>query len=79
MKKDSIASVTDIGDINSFRQKLLKESGEIEKKRSIYKNYYKSKWSNLKFFIQDKTSLQSCITLLKKDHRAIFKKMFRNI
>ena len=66
MKKDSIASVTDIGDINSFRQKLLKESGEIEKKRSIYKNYYKSKWSNLKFFIQDKTSLQSCITLLKK-------------
>jgi hypothetical protein len=33
MKKDSIASVTDIGDINSFRQKLLKESGEIEKKR----------------------------------------------
>jgi len=65
MKKDSIISVTDIGDINSFRQKLLKESGEIEKKRSIYKNYYKSKWSNLKFFIQDKTSLQSCINLLK--------------
>ena len=66
MKKDSITLTSvDLGDINSFRQNLIEQNTLIEKKRSIYKNYYKSKWSNLKFFIQDKISLQSSIRLLK--------------
>jgi hypothetical protein len=38
----------------------------MERKKKIYQNIFKSKWSNLKFFIQDKTSLKTSIEILKK-------------
>ena len=45
---------------NSLRVSIL-----MEKKKNIYKNIYKSKWCNLKLFIQDKTSLKTSIEILK--------------
>ena len=36
-----------------------------EPKRKKYRNCYKSKWANLKFFLQDKASLEASVNLLK--------------
>ena len=52
-------------DIRTIQKNHL-QSNIIEKMQKIYNNYYKSKWSNLKLYIQDKTSLKSSIKLLKK-------------
>jgi hypothetical protein len=53
------------GDINTIRKNYLRQSLIMEKKIKIYNSYYKSKWSNLKFFIQDNISLKASIELLK--------------
>ena len=53
------------GDINLIRKNYLRQSLIMEKKIKIYNSYYKSKWSNLKFFIQDNISLKASIELLK--------------
>ena len=37
-----------------------------ENKKNKYRNCYKSKWANLKFFLQDKASLEASVNLLKK-------------
>ena len=36
-----------------------------EPKKKKYRNCYKSKWANLKFFLQDKASLEASVNLLK--------------
>ena len=36
-----------------------------ETKKKKYRNCYKSKWANLKFFLQDKASLEASVNLLK--------------
>ena len=36
-----------------------------ENKKNKYRNCYKSKWANLKFFLQDKASLEASVNLLK--------------
>ena len=53
------------GDINTIRKNYLRQSLIMEKKIKLYSSYYKSKWSNLKFFIQDNISLKASIELLK--------------
>ena len=37
----------------------------MEPKKQKYRNYYNSKWANLKFFLQDKASLEASVDLLK--------------
>ena len=37
----------------------------LEPRKEKYRTYYESKWANLKFFLQDKTSLESSVDLLK--------------
>ena len=37
----------------------------MEPKKQKYRNYYNSKWANLKFFLQDKASLEASVHLLK--------------
>jgi len=37
----------------------------IKKKKKKYRNCYPSKWANLKFFLQDKASLEASVNLLK--------------
>ena len=53
------------GDINTIRKNYFRQSLIMEKKIKLYNSYYKSKWSNLKFFIQDNISLKTSISLLK--------------
>ena len=45
---------------NPPRQSVL-----LESRKEKYRTYYESKWANLKFFLQDKTSLESSVDLLK--------------
>ena len=58
--------MTNSEDIDSNKKSSLNNSLIIEKIQKMYKSYYKSKWSNLKLFIQDKTSLKASIGLLKR-------------
>ena len=44
---------------NEHRPSIFNES-----KDNKYRNYFKSKWANLKFFLQDKASLESSINIL---------------
>ena len=37
----------------------------LESRKEKYRGYYASKWANLKFFLQDKTSLEASVDLLK--------------
>ena len=37
----------------------------MEPKKQKYRSYYNSKWANLKFFLQDKASLEASVDLLK--------------
>ena len=47
-------------DPNNIRPSVFNET-----KKNKYRNCYKSKWANLKFFLQDKTSLEASVNLLK--------------
>ena len=62
MIKDDIDILTPVNseETNNFKKQIIIP----EKKHKIY-NTYKSKWSNLKFLIQDKASLKSSIALQK--------------
>ena len=44
---------------------LPRPSVFTEPKKKKYRNCYKSKWANLKFFLQDKASLEASVNLLK--------------
>ena len=44
---------------------LPRPSVLTEPKKKKYRNCYKSKWANLKFFLQDKASLEASVDLLK--------------
>ena len=46
-------------------QNLPRPSVFNEPKKKKYRNCYKSKWANLKFFLQDKASLEASVNLLK--------------
>ena len=46
--------------LNPVRQSVL-----LEPRKEKYRNYYQSKWANLKFFLQDKSSLEASVDLLK--------------
>ena len=37
----------------------------LESRKEKYRNHYQSKWANLKFFLQDKASLEASVELLK--------------
>ena len=62
---DSLYSPAKPDNINLYRKNSARPSIIVEKLKQIYKNMYKSNWSSLKFFIQDKISLKSSIRLLK--------------
>ena len=52
--------------INDFSlQNAPRPSVLTEPKKKKYRNCYKSKWANLKFFLQDKASLEASVDLLK--------------
>ena len=65
LEENDIMIPENSGEINSFQKNFIRQSIIMEKKKKIYKSYNKSKWSYLKFFIQDKISLKSSIRLLK--------------
>ena len=46
-------------------QNLPRPSILLESRKEKYRGYYASKWANLKFFLQDKTSLEASTNLLK--------------
>ena len=46
-------------------QNMPRPSVLLESRKDKYRNYYKSKWANLKLFLQDKSSLEASIDLLK--------------
>ena len=48
-----------------YQQNLPRQSIFNEPKKKKYRNCYKSKWANLKFFLQDKASLEASVNLLK--------------
>ena len=51
--------------LNPNEQNLPRPSVFNEPKKKKYRNCYKSKWANLKFFLQDKASLEASVNLLK--------------
>ena len=63
-KKDNLVDKKNESNDNS-RQNLHRPSVFNESKDKKYRNCYKSKWANLKFFLQDKASLESSINILK--------------
>ena len=55
-----------ISQVNEFyHQNIPRQSVFNEPKKKKYRNCYKSKWANLKFFLQDKASLEASVNLLK--------------
>ena len=55
-------------EIFNFEQSTLnppRQSVLLESRKEKYRSYYGSKWANLKFFLQDKISLESSVELLK--------------
>ena len=48
-----------------LQQNMSRPSVLLESRKDKYRNYYKSKWANLKLFLQDKSSLEASIDLLK--------------
>ena len=48
-----------------LQQNMPRPSVLLESRKDKYRNYYKSKWANLKLFLQDKSSLEASIDLLK--------------
>ena len=48
-----------------YQQNIPRQSIFNEPKKKKYRNCYKSKWANLKFFLQDKASLEASVNLLK--------------
>ena len=65
MKKDDNENIgsANSSDINLFQKNS--SSIIIKKLKKLYQNYSNSKWSNLKFFLQDKKSLKTSIDLMK--------------
>ena len=51
--------------IEQDTQNIPRPSVLLESRKDKYRNYYKSKWANLKLFLQDKSSLEASIDLLK--------------
>ena len=49
----------------AFRNSITRPSVLMEPRKEKYRCYYKSKWANLKFFLQDKSSLEASVALLK--------------
>ena len=49
----------------AFRNSIARPSVLMEPRKEKYRCYYKSKWANLKFFLQDKSSLEASVALLK--------------
>jgi len=60
---------TSPGDFTAFGdqdfQNIPRPSVLLEPRKERYRNVYNSKWANLKFFLQDKTSLEASVDLLK--------------
>ena len=46
-------------------QNIPRPSVLMEPRKERYRNVYNSKWANLKFFLQDKSSLEASVDLLK--------------
>jgi len=58
---DSLLDLDNNLDLEEFpRQSVL-----TEQKKTKYRKFYNSKWANLKFFLQDKSSLEASVNLLK--------------
>ena len=56
------------GDFPAFgedTQNIPRPSVLLEPRKERYRNVYNSKWANLKFFLQDKASLEASVDLLK--------------
>ena len=56
---------TDFNFDQDFQQNIPRPSVLLESRKDKYRSYYKSKWANLKLFLQDKSSLEASIDLLK--------------
>ena len=67
MKNDDNENIApaNSSDINILQKNTSRQSITMEKIKKLYQSYFKSKWSNLKFFFQDKKSLKTSIDLLK--------------
>ena len=55
----------DITKNSNHSQPIIQKQSVFGKKKKKYRNCYKSKWANLKFFLQDKASLEASVNLLK--------------
>ena len=55
----------DITKDSNNSQPIIQKQSVFSKKKKKYRNCYKSKWANLKFFLQDKASLEASVNLLK--------------
>ena len=58
-------SPLDFNDDNFDFDDFIRQSVLTEQKKTKYRKYYNSKWANLKFFLQDKSSLEASVNLLK--------------
>ena len=58
-------SLLDFNDDNLDLEDFPRQSVLTEQKKTKYRKFYNSKWANLKFFLQDKSSLEASVNLLK--------------
>ena len=65
--------------IEQDTQNIPRPSVLLESRKDKYRNYYKSKWANLKLFLQDKSSLEASIDLLKTKTVEQFSFKYREI
>ena len=59
------SSLLDFNDNNLDFEDFPRQSILTEQKKTKYRKFYNSKWANLKFFLQDKSSLEASVNLLK--------------
>ena len=59
------SSLLDFNDNNLDFDDFPRQSILTEQKKTKYRKFYNSKWANLKFFLQDKSSLEASVNLLK--------------
>ena len=59
------SQISDFPNFDQDLQNMPRPSVLLEKRKEKYRNCYNSKWANLKLFLQDKSSLEASIDLLK--------------
>ena len=59
------SQISDFPNFDQDLQNIPRPSVLLEKRKEKYRNCYNSKWANLKLFLQDKSSLEASIDLLK--------------